>query len=50
MLLAAAVGLLLLVVLAVAVTVSDAVRSHHWRVVAVERRGPDSPMTGQAPA
>ena len=31
-------ALLLLVLLAAGVTVSDAVRSTHWRVVAVERR------------
>jgi hypothetical protein len=34
----AAAALLLLVLLAAGVTVSDAVRSPHWRVVAVERR------------
>ena len=31
-------ALLLLVLIAAGVTVSDAVRSAHWRVVAVERR------------
>lgn len=34
----AVAALLLLVLLAAGVTVTDAVRSAHWRVVAVERR------------
>jgi hypothetical protein len=36
--LTAIAALLLLALLAAGVTVSDAVRSPHWRVVAVERR------------
>jgi hypothetical protein len=36
--LTAVAALLLLVLLAAGVTVTDAVRSAHWRVVAVERR------------
>lgn len=38
MITAALAALLLLVLLAAAVTVTDAVRSAHWRRVAVERR------------
>jgi hypothetical protein len=34
----AVAALLLLVLIAAGVTVTDAVRSAHWRVVAVERR------------
>lgn len=43
-------ALVLLVVLAAGVTVADAVRSSHWRVVAVERRRSWLDRVGGEPA
>jgi len=43
-------ALLLLVLIAASVTVVDAVRASHWRVVAVERRRSWRERTEQDPA